>query len=208
MTATWQFSMERQDTELLPSTADALLQFLHLAERLKCEFRHSHTSTGRQESVAEHSWRVLLLAFLLRPYLPVTLSWERLTEMLVIHDLAEARTGDVAIFDPAHAEKAELERAAIEEFRGMLPPTLGNRIQQLWEEFEAKASPEAQVANALDKLEAQVQNNEAPLSTWLDWEKDYVFRGFTDLKLCGQSISTFTDSVISEATEKLASGTG
>jgi putative hydrolase of HD superfamily len=198
--------MEKQQTDLLPSTADALLQFAHLAERLKCELRHSHTSTGRQESVAEHSWRVLLLAFLMRPYLPVTLNWERLAEMLIIHDLAEARTGDVAIFDPAHAEKSELERAAIEEFRRMLPPTLGNQIQQLWEEFEAKATPEAQVANALDKLEAQVQHNEAPLSTWLEWEKDYVLRGFTEVRLCNPSISAFTDSVITEAAEKLASG--
>jgi putative hydrolase of HD superfamily len=198
--------MERQDTDLLPSTADALLQFAHVAEKLKCELRHSYTSTGRQESVAEHSWRVLMLAFLLRPYLPVTLNWERLAEMLIVHDLAEARTGDVAIFDPAHAEKSELERSAIEEFRRMLPPVLGNRIQKLWEEFESRATPEAKIANALDKLEAQVQHNEALLSTWLDWEKAYVARGFTDVKLCDQSISTFADAVIMEATEKLASG--
>jgi len=198
--------MEKPQTDLLPSTADALLQFTHLAERLKCELRHSYTSNGRQESVAEHSWRVLLLALLIRPYLPATLNWERLAEMLIIHDLAEARTGDVAIFDLAHSTKSEAERAAIQEFRSMLPAGIGTRIEQLWEEFEAGSTAEAQIANALDKLEAQIQHNEADLSTWLQWEKDHVFRGFADVRHCNASISRLTESVIAEAAEKIASG--
>ena len=35
--------------------ARTLLDFLKLAERLKCNTRHSYTSSGRHESVAEHS---------------------------------------------------------------------------------------------------------------------------------------------------------
>jgi putative hydrolase of HD superfamily len=192
--------------DLAPETATALLQFMHVAEKLKDELRHSFTSRGRHESVAEHSWRVLLLAFLMRPYLPSTLNWERLAEILIIHDIAEARTGDVPIFDANHSKKSEAERAAIHEFRELLPETVGTRIQQLWEEFEAGHTLESRIANALDKLEAQVQHNEAELSTWLEWEKNHVFRGFAEARRCHPSISALTESIVKEATEKLASG--
>src|ERR1051325_2336150 len=88
-------------TFLKKKDAKRLLDFLHLAENLKNELRHSHTSTGRAESVAEHSWRTVLIAVLLRNYLSESLNWERLLAMILIHDLAEARTGDTPLFDIA-----------------------------------------------------------------------------------------------------------
>ena len=39
-----------------------LLAALHTAERLKDTTRHCYTSGGRHESVAEHSWRIALMA--------------------------------------------------------------------------------------------------------------------------------------------------
>ena len=41
----------------------ALLDALHVAERLKDTPRHCYTSGGRRESVAEHSWRITLMAY-------------------------------------------------------------------------------------------------------------------------------------------------
>lgn len=43
-----------------------LLSFLNKIEKLKCITRHSWTSDGRKESVAEHSWRLAILVYLLR----------------------------------------------------------------------------------------------------------------------------------------------
>ncbi|MBR6553983.1 MAG: HD domain-containing protein, partial [Clostridia bacterium] len=40
------------------------LEFLTVAEKLKCNTRHSFTTSGRKESVAEHSWRLALMAML------------------------------------------------------------------------------------------------------------------------------------------------
>ena len=37
--------------------AKKLLEILSVAEQLKCRTRHCDTSSGRRESVAEHSWR-------------------------------------------------------------------------------------------------------------------------------------------------------
>ena len=48
----------------------ALLQALHTSEHLKDATRHCYTSGGRHESVAEHSWRIALMAFLLRGEFP------------------------------------------------------------------------------------------------------------------------------------------
>ena len=47
-------------------TPHELLTLLHTAEKLKDTTRHCDTSGGRRESVAEHSWRLTLMAFFLR----------------------------------------------------------------------------------------------------------------------------------------------
>ena len=47
-------------------TSIEILRFLNIAEKLKCELRHSWTSSNRQESVAEHSWRLCLFTFILK----------------------------------------------------------------------------------------------------------------------------------------------
>jgi putative hydrolases of HD superfamily len=195
-----------EQLSLAPEAASSLLRFMHISEKLKEELRHSFTSGGRRESVAEHSWRVSLLALLMRPYLPKTLDWERLSDMLIIHDLAEARTGDVPIFETEREDKTRAERAAIADFRDLLPESVGVKIQQLWEEFEARETLESRIANALDKLEAQIQHNEAALDTWVEWERQRVHSGLREVGLCHPSISSLTESIVREATEKIAAG--
>lgn len=49
---------------------EKLLEALHTAEKLKDTTRHCYTSKGRHESVAEHSWRIALMAFWLRDEFP------------------------------------------------------------------------------------------------------------------------------------------
>ena len=68
-----------------------------VAERLKCSLRHSWTSSGRQESVAEHSWRLALLAALVSDAFP-GLDRERLLLLCLFHDIGEAFTGDIPAF--------------------------------------------------------------------------------------------------------------
>ena len=45
-------------TILAPDQMLRMIKFLNVAEKLKCELRHSWLSSGRQESVAEHTWRM------------------------------------------------------------------------------------------------------------------------------------------------------
>ncbi|WP_349409860.1 HD domain-containing protein [Pseudalkalibacillus sp. SCS-8] len=158
-----------------------IMKVIGLAERLKYEMRHSWLSNGRQESVAEHTWRMSLMAILVHPYLDAKVDLEKLLKMIVIHDLIEAEAGDVPAFEAMNDPdvkklKEEKEYAAIVNLKKNLPEELGKDIFDLWMEFEEKATYVAKVANALDKLEVQIQHNEADLSTWLDVEKEMTFK--------------------------------
>lgn len=75
----------------------ALLDVLHIAERLKDELRHCETSRGRRESVAEHSWRLALMAFFMKDEFPA-LDMDKVIKMCLIHDLGECFTGDIPTF--------------------------------------------------------------------------------------------------------------
>lgn len=187
--------------------AKQLLDFLHLAENLKNEPRHSRTSRGRRESVAEHVWRTALMAVLLKPALNKKLNWERLLAMIIVHDLAEARTGDVPIFKTApRQDKKASEQKAMREFQRRLPRKVGRWLYALWQECESKKTPEAKIANALDKLEAQLQHNEADLRSWIEWEKVRVFGGLDSVASVDKTVWQLKNAIITEAIHKLRKG--
>ena len=78
-------------------TPQELLTLLHTAEKLKDTTRHCDTSGGRKESVAEHSWRLTLIAFFLRSEFP-HLNMDKVMRMCLVHDLGECFTGDIPSF--------------------------------------------------------------------------------------------------------------
>lgn len=144
------------------------LAFLGKLEKLKCNTRHSWTSTGRHESVAEHSWRLAVMALLLRDELP-GVDMDKVLRMCLLHDIGEAVTGDIPSFIKTE-DNEETERRAIAELLAPLPDGLHGELTALFAEMDALATPEAKVYKALDKLEVVVQHNEAPLDTWLPLE--------------------------------------
>jgi len=158
----------------------SILKVLTLAERLKFELRHSYTSSGRQESVAEHTWRMSLMAVLIEPLLTKKVDTARLLKMIIIHDLVEAEARDISALDVLRnpgikIQKIEKERQAIENLRAALIDTNGQEIYDLFYEFENKETYESKVANALDKLEVQLQHNHADFSTWEEIEYDMSY---------------------------------
>ena len=158
----------------------SILNVLQLAERLKFELRHSYTSSGRQESVAEHTWRMSLMAVLIEPLLKHKVDTARLLKMIILHDLVEAEAKDISALDVLRnpeikLQKEEKERQAIQNLRRTLKDTNGQEIYDLFYEFESKETYEAKVANALDKLEVQLQHNHADFSTWEEIEYDMSY---------------------------------
>lgn len=144
------------------------LEILHVAERLKDTPRHCTTSRGRRESVAEHSWRISLMALLVKDEFP-GLDAEKLMAMCLIHDLGECFTGDIPVFRKTQEDR-EREDALLAEWVDGLPEPTRSELQALYREMDAQQTTEAKVYKALDKLEAVIQHNESPLSTWEEQE--------------------------------------
>jgi putative hydrolases of HD superfamily len=142
-----------------------VLEFLRSAERLKNVTRSAWTSEGRRESVAEHSWRLCLMALVLRPAFP-EVDFARLLRICLVHDLGEAIGGDVPAPEQARgaasglAPKADAERRDLLQLLAPLPPAQRDEIVALWDEYEGARTPEAKLAKALDKLETILQHNQ------------------------------------------------
>lgn len=145
-----------------------LIDFMHIAEHLKDNTRHSVTSKGRPESVAEHSWRVSLLALLLEDEL-ADADFNKIIRMCILHDLGEAITGDIPSFLKTEEDSAH-EDEVVFQLMDTLPEPQRGRLRALFEEMLALGTREAKIYKALDKLEAVIQHNEAPLSSWLPLE--------------------------------------
>ena len=122
--------------------ATALLQALHTAERLKDATRHCYTSEGRHESVAEHSWRISLMAY-----------W--------ISD-------EFTFLKTSSDEKREDELLA--EWVSTLPQPFREEMAALYREMNERKTLEARIFKAMDSLEALIQHNESNLSTWSENE--------------------------------------
>jgi len=157
--------------------AREFLEILHVAERLKDTPRHCTTSKGRTESVAEHSWRVSLMAFLLRHEFP-ELDMDKVVNMCLIHDLGECFTGDIPTFDKTDRDR-EAEDGLLNEWLNSVPKEISGDMSALFREMDEQKTPEAKLYKSLDKLEALIQHNESPLSTWSENEyelnKTYAF---------------------------------
>jgi putative hydrolase of HD superfamily len=137
---------------------EGILTFLQSASALKDTLRSGRTANGRQESTADHSWRLCLLAMLLADDLQ-GLDLLRLLQLCVVHDLAEAITGDVpAPLQAADDGRKGREREALRQLCAPLPEELQQRIEALCEEYEVGCSPESVIAKGLDKIETMLQH--------------------------------------------------
>ena len=148
----------------------AFLDFLKVAERLKCNTRHSYTSSGRHESVAEHSWRLTMMAYFMQDEFPEA-DIDKVIKMCMFHDMGEAITGDIPAFEKTSAD-SDHENHVMDELLDTLPEPYRTDLKELFAEMEALETLEAKIYKALDKLEALIEHNEADLSTWIPLEYD------------------------------------
>ena len=147
-----------------------LLRILSVAERLKCNTRHSYTSSGRHESVAEHSWRIALMGMLVADEFPEA-DMDKVIRMCLIHDLGEAFTGDIPSFEKTDKDEKTEENVLLDWVR-TFPEPEKSEWEALYAEMNALETTEAKIYKALDKIEAVIQHDEADLSTWLPLEYD------------------------------------
>lgn len=142
-----------------PERLSGIIQFIQNAERLKSTLRSGHTSQGRPESTAEHSWRLCLLVTLFDRELG-DCDRLKLIKMCIVHDLGEAISGDVpAIHQSAYDGRAEREKTDLMTLCAPLPDDLRAEIMELWADYSEGKSTEAIFAKGFDKLETMMQHN-------------------------------------------------
>ncbi len=182
-------------------TGREYLEILHVAERLKDTPRHCTTTKGRTESVAEHSWRMSLMAFLLKGQFP-ELDMGKVVDMCLIHDLGECFTGDIPTFIKTDGDR-ETEDTLLARWVAALPEGVSERMTALYREMDAQETPEAKVYKSLDKLEAVIQHNESPLSTWSENEyelnKTYAF----DTVAFSDWLTALREEILRDTLEKI-----
>ena len=108
------------------------------------------------------------MAYLLRHEFP-DLDMDKVMNMCLIHDLGECFTGDIPTFIKTDADR-ETEDTLLDQWVRSLPGELSDDISALYKEMDAQETAEAKLYKALDKLEALIQHNESPLSTWSENE--------------------------------------
>ena len=179
----------------------ALIDILRVAERLKDTTRHCYTSGGRHESVAEHCWRMTLMAYLVAEEFPQA-DLTKLLKMCLIHDLGECFTGDIPAFDKTAADE-ELEERLLGEWVDSLPEPIRSEWKALFAEMDARESLEAKIYKSLDNLEAVIQHNESDISTWLDKEYEMNLTYGYDRCAFSEYLTAVRDEVKADTIRKI-----
>ena len=156
----------------MKSEEQSIVDFLKVAERLKSTTRHNWTCSGRQESVAEHSWRSMLFFMLAQDLLGFEVDALKTMKMLLLHDLHELVDGDIPAFekdeDLTKYKDADILKARM--LTDDLPEPVRTEYFELMKEFEEGETMEAKVAEALEKIESQLQHLQSGPEYWSEEE--------------------------------------
>jgi putative hydrolase of HD superfamily len=131
-----------------------IIDFISYIDLLKNVIRKNGLhDASREENTAEHSWHAALSALLLAPYADQALDIDKVIKMLLIHDLVEIEAGDTFVYDREEvAKQGPSEAEAADIILSKLPEQQGEILQNLWNEFEARETPEAKFAKAVDRF--------------------------------------------------------
>lgn len=137
------------------------IRFIIEVDKLKEVFRQTLlTQSRRQENDAEHSWHLCIMVIVLAEHANTPdINILRVLKMLLIHDLVEIDAGDTFAYDTARmADQHEREARAADRIFGLLPADQAEEFRALWDEFEARTTPEAKFAAAVDRFQPMLQN--------------------------------------------------
>lgn len=141
------------------------VQFFHYIQRLKVEKREGWRRFGitQGESIADHMYRMSLIAMLAPPSLSAKLDIARCTKMALIHDMAEGLVGDLTPVDGVpKAEKSRREADTVDWIsNGLLGKVhgglAGQDLKAIWREYEDSETPESKFVHDVDKIELILQ---------------------------------------------------
>ena len=184
-------------------TPEEFLEILHRANNLKINTRHNWTIGERKESVADHSWRIALMAMLLSQedeFKDVDMN--KVLRMCLIHDLGEAFTGDIPVFEKNHNDETK-EDELFFDWVNQFPQAQKDEWNTLLKEMIALETKEAKTYKSLDKLEALIAHDEADINTWLPLEYDLQMTYGKDIVQFSPYLTSLREAIDKMTKEKI-----
>ncbi|MFS9257845.1 HD domain-containing protein [Streptococcus infantis] len=181
------------------------VDFIKEIEKLKSVRRFNRTLDGRFENSAEHSWQGAIAAMVLQDYYPEKLDMEKVTSMLLIHDLGEIYAGDTWVFDDEKKlHSHDRERASIEKTLSILPEEKYLQMKNSWLEFEKGQSSEARYARVIDALVPLINHLEVSEFNYNpdNISADMVLDKKKFVKSESEELWKLTEELIQESVEK------
>ena len=178
----------------------AQIDFALLLDKEKNVFRQTHISGGvRKENDAEHSWHMAVMAYLFEEYANEDIDIAKVIMMCLIHDIVEIEAGDTYAYDEqAKKSQKEREEKAKKKLFGILPKDQGEKLEALFDEFEAMETAEAKFARAMDNLQPLILNDSNDGGDWkfhgVTAEQIYRRQGRT--KAGSEKLYEYTEAVI------------
>jgi len=183
------------------------LQFILEIDKLKKIVRQSPLSDqSRKENDAEHSWHLAVMAILLSEYAKEhQMDAFHVVKLALIHDLVEIDAGDTFCYDKiGNRQKLERETRAADRIFNILPQDQARQMRDLWDEFEARETPEACFAAALDRLQPLLLNYHTQGGTWREHgiKRQQVIQRNSPMQDGAPELWEYAEKLINKAVEK------
>ena len=112
-------------------------------------------SIDKPESVADHTFSMAVMGMIISDL--ENLNSEKILKMILLHDLAESKIGDIVPDKMSLEEKQRLENSAFDEIIKTLPESLIHKYVEIWNEYQENNSDESNIVHQIDKLEMVLQ---------------------------------------------------
>ena len=151
------------------SRIDRQFDFIREIDKEKFITRQTFLSDAkRRENDAEHAWHMAIMTLLLSEYANEEIDVLRVISMLLIHDLVEIDAGDTYAYDEEGKQTQRVrEVKAADRIYGILPEDQGEKLRELWEEFEEAQTPEAKFAHVMDNVQPAMLNDYTEGKDWI-----------------------------------------
>ena len=178
------------------------LDFSLEIDKEKSIFRQTHLSNhGRNENDAEHSWHMVIMAYLLKEYANEKVDISRVMLMCLIHDIVEIDAGDTYAYDEEGIQtQKQREENAKQRIFSILPDDQKDELISLFDEFEECETPEAKYAHAMDNLQPLILNNNNGGGDWKEHgvTAEQVYKRQSKTRLGSERLYEITDKIIQE----------
>lgn len=178
-----------------------LLELLLVASKLKDTTRHCYTAKGKQESVAEHSWMMTLMAYFMENEFP-NADMNKVIKMCIIHDLGEVFIDDIPTFDKNEDDEKN-ESNLLMKWIATFPKKYESEMTSLFIEMKEQKTLEAKIYKAIDSLEALIQHDISDLNTWTLYEREFNVTYADDRVQFSKYLKALREEIRSDTIKKI-----